>query len=298
MTPGRILVVGRAGQLALSLAERGAARGVDLSLIGRPQIDLRRPDGLSAAIASSGASVVVNAAAYTAVDQAESDVAAAEEANAIGPGLLAAAAAACGARMIHVSTDYVFDGSKAAPYREDDATAPLGVYGRTKLAGEEAVRAALPGHAIIRTAWVYSPFARNFVKTMLGAAQARPELRVVDDQVGTPTSALDLAEAILVLADSWRKEPDLGVGATWHLAGTGATSWAGFAREIFRISAGLGGPSAKVVPITSAEWPTPARRPANSRLDSSRFAATFGYTAPDWKVSLAACVARILASEE
>lgn len=293
MTPA--LVIGRSGQLALSLAERAKAEGRPLVLVGRPDVDLEDPDSLRHALLSSGAGIVINAAAYTAVDQAEDEPDRAWAQNAEAPRILAEAARDVGALLIHVSTDYVFDGSGEVPRRESDPTGPAGVYGRTKLAGEEAIRAILPGHAIVRTAWVYSPFGRNFVKTMLDLARTRPGLRVVGDQVGNPTSALDLAEGLLAMVSAWEREPDRGAGATYHLAGTGSASWAEFAREIFALSAALGGPSASVEAIATADWPAKAPRPLNSRLDSSLFAETFGYCAPDWRESLALVVERLLA---
>jgi dTDP-4-dehydrorhamnose reductase len=289
------LVIGRSGQLALSLAERAKAEARPMVFVGRPEIDLEKPDSLRHAVISSGAGIVINAAAYTAVDQAEDEPDRAWAQNVEGPRILAEVARDVGARLIHVSTDYVFDGSGEEPRREVDPTGPAGAYGRTKLAGEEAIRAVLPGHAIVRTAWVYSPFGRNFVKTMLDLAKTRPGLSVVGDQVGNPTSALDLADGLLALVRAWEREPDLGVGATYHLAGTGSTSWAEFAREIFALSAERGGPSAQVQAIATADWPAKAPRPLNSRLDSSLFEQTFGYRAPPWRESLALVVDRLLA---
>lgn len=293
MTPA--LVIGRSGQLALALAERAKAEGRPMVFVGRPDVDLEDPDSLRHAMLSSGAGIVVNAAAYTAVDQAEDEPDRAWAQNVEGPRTLAEAARDVGARLIHVSTDYVFDGFGDAPRREGDPTGPAGVYGRTKLAGEEAIRAVLPGHVIVRTAWVYSPFGRNFVKTMLDVARSRPGLRVVGDQVGNPTSALDLADGLLAVVRAWEREPDRGIGATYHLAGTGSASWAEFAREIFALSAQRGGPSAEVEAIATADWPAKAPRPLNSRLDSSLFAETFGYRAPPWRESLALVVERLLA---
>lgn len=289
-----ILVLGRAGQLALSLAERAPDHGLALAFTGRPEADLADPDSLRRAVRESGAEVIVNAAAHTAVDQAEDEPDAAHALNVTGPLALAEAARGAGARLVHVSTDYVFDGTGERPWREDDPTGPRSVYGRTKLEGEEAVRRALADHAILRTAWVYSPFGRNFVRTMLAVAETRPRLTVVGDQVGNPTCALDIADGILTMIRTWRDEPARGLGATYHLAGTGSTSWADFAREIFARSAAFGGPSAEVEAIATADWPAKAPRPLNSRLDSSRFAATFGYRAPRWQESLAPVVARLL----
>jgi dTDP-4-dehydrorhamnose reductase len=290
-----VLVLGREGQLARSLAERGPQHGVQLRFVGRPEVDLADPDSLRRAVRESGAQVIVNAAAHTAVDQAEDEPDIAFALNVSGPRALAEAAREAGARLVHVSTDYVFDGSGERPWREADPTGPRSVYGRTKLEGEAAVRAALPqDHVILRTAWVYSPFGRNFVKTMLAAAHTRPVLRVVDDQVGNPTSALDIADGILAMIAAWRAETGRGLGATYHLAGTGAVSWAGFAREIFALSGAGGGPVAEVEAIGTADYPAKAPRPLNSRLDSTRFAGTFRYRAPPWQDSLAAVVARLL----
>jgi dTDP-4-dehydrorhamnose reductase len=288
------LVIGRSGQLALSLAERAAERGLDLAFAARPDLDLADPDSLRRAVLGSGAPVIVNAAAHTAVDQAEDEPEAAHALNAVAPRVLAEAAREAGARLIHVSTDYVFDGSGERPWRESDATGPRSVYGRTKLAGEDAVRAALPDHLILRTAWVYSPFGKNFVRTMLALAETRDSLTVVGDQVGNPTSALDIADGILAAIETWRTDPARGLGATYHLAGTGATSWADFAREIFALSRARGGPFATVADIATADWPAKAPRPLNSRLSSDLFADTFGYRAPPWRESLARVVERLV----
>jgi dTDP-4-dehydrorhamnose reductase len=284
------LVIGRTGQLALSLAERAAAHGLEVNLAGRPEVDLLDRNSLRRAVAQSGAETVINAAAYTAVDRAEDEPEAAAACNAIAPLYLAEASREAGARLFHVSTDYVFDGSGERPWTEQDATGPKSVYGRTKLEGEHAIRETLGEHLIVRTAWVYSPFGGNFVKTMLALAQTRAELRVVGDQIGNPTSALDLADGLLTAAARWEE----GRAGTYHLAGTGAASWAEFATEIFALSAARGGPSARVAAIPSSEWPAKAPRPLNSRLDSARFERTFGYRAPEWRDSLEAEVARLL----
>ncbi|MBV9929928.1 MAG: dTDP-4-dehydrorhamnose reductase [Alphaproteobacteria bacterium] len=289
-----ILVLGREGQLARSLAERAAAHGLALAFTGRPEADLADPDSLRRVVRGSGAEIIVNAAAHTAVDQAEDEPEAARALNAEGPRALAEAARETGARLVHVSTDYVFDGSGDRPWREDDPTGPRSVYGRTKLEGEEAIRAVLPAHAILRTAWVYSPFGRNFVKTMLAVAETRHTLTVVGDQVGNPTSALDIADGILTMIGQWHQEPGRGLGKTYHLAGTGSTSWADFARAIFQSSRARGGPWAEVTDIATADWPAKAPRPLNSRLDSGLFAETFGYRAPPWRDSLETVVDRLL----
>jgi dTDP-4-dehydrorhamnose reductase len=291
----KILVTGRSGQLARALAERSAGRaGEEWHFLERPELDLVRPDTIRQSVERVRPDVIINAAAYTAVDQAETDLAAAEAANAVAPGLLAAAARRIGARIIHVSTDYVFDGSAAEPYREDSPTAPINAYGRTKLAGEEAVRAELSDHLIVRTAWVYSPWGKNFVKTMLGLAESRDRLTVVADQLGCPTSALDLADGLVTGVAAWKADPGRGLGETCHLAGSGETSWAGFAEAIFAASAARGGPTAEVIGITTEQWPTPAARPANSRLDSRKYRDIFGYAAPPWRESAAEVVERLL----
>lgn len=288
----RILVIGREGQVARSLAER-LAPAHELSFAARPELDLADPASIERGVATAGAELIINAAAYTAVDRAEDEPELAMAVNAHGPAALAATAKRRGARLIHLSTDYVFDGSLDRPYREDDSVAPLGVYGTTKLAGEEAVRASGASYAILRTAWVYSPFGQNFVKTMLRLGSERDTLRVVEDQQGCPTSALDIADAIGAIAECWQRDPIRGIDTTYHFAGTGATNWADFARVIFAESAGHGGPAAAVEGIPGSAWPTSASRPANSRLDCTRFTETFGMVPPRWQESLAKVVARL-----
>jgi len=289
----RILVTGRDGQVARSLAERAA--GHELVFAGRPELDLADAGSIERTVARVAPDLVISAAAHTAVDAAEDDPELAMKVNADGPGALARAAATAGAQILHLSTDYVFDGSLDRPWREGDATAPLGVYGASKLAGEQAVAASGARWAVIRTAWVYSPFGNNFVKTMLRLATTRDELRVVDDQVGNPTSALDIADALLAIAAAWKDQPSRGADAVYHFAGSGEASWAGFARAIFAASAERGGPSSQVTGIATADYPTRARRPANSRLDSSLFAETFGHRPPEWRASLPPVVARLVA---
>ena len=291
----RLAVTGKTGQVVTALLERAAIAGVEVITVGRPEFDLANPDSAAQLFDALRPDVIVSAAAYTAVDKAESDSAVAHSVNAVGPGVVAQAAARLGIPIIHLSTDYVFDGSKAAPYAEDDATAPLGVYGSSKLAGEQAVAAATPDHAILRTAWVYSPFGNNFLKTMLRVAADRPGLRVVDDQRGNPTSALDIAEAILDVARNLVARPDdAQLRGVFHMTGTGEGSWADFATEIFAASAERGGPSAAVVRIATADYPTPARRPANSRLSSARLAKIHHVVMPDWKLSTRETVARLV----
>ncbi len=289
----RILVTGSGGQVAQSLAER--AGGHDLIFAARPDFDLADPASIERVVTTVHPDLIVSAAAYTAVDQAEDEPALAMAVNGEGPGVLARAGARIGAPIIHLSTDYVFDGSLDRPWREDDPVAPLGVYGATKLAGEQAVRASGARHVIVRTAWVYSPFGANFVKTMLRLAASRDSLGVVEDQRGCPTSAFDIADAILGIVSSLERDAAGTRDGVYHFAGTGETSWAGFARAIFAQSAALGGPSAEVNGIPSSAYPTRARRPTNSTLDCERFAEAFGIRAPDWRVSLNEVLRRLLA---
>ncbi|ESW65277.1 dTDP-4-dehydrorhamnose reductase [Mesorhizobium sp. LSHC422A00] len=291
----RLVVTGRDGQVAASLLEAGQRRdGIEVVTLGRPVLDLARPDTVFDALAAARPDIVVSAAAYTAVDQAEDEPDLAFAVNAVGAGKVAEAAAKLGVPVIHLSTDYVFDGTKDGAYVETDATAPLGVYGASKLAGELAVAAANPRHLILRTAWLYSPFGKNFVKTMLRLAGDRDEIAVVADQWGNPTSALDIADAILhaaaMLADDERFE---GYGI-YHLAGTGDVNWSGFARHILDASAILGGPTARIRDIATANYPANAQRPANSRLWSAKFSDTFGWIAPEWRESTKEVVAGLI----
>jgi dTDP-4-dehydrorhamnose reductase len=291
----KVLVTGEEGQVARCLALRGGEQG-DLELVfaARPEFDLARPETMAPLIQSVRPDFVVSAAAYTAVDQAEDEPDLAFAVNGAGPGEVARAAASVGAPIIHLSTDYVFDGLLDRPYREDDPTEPQGVYGASKLAGEEAVAAANPEAVILRTAWVYSPFGKNFVKTMLRLAGDRDEITVVSDQWGNPTSALDIADGILHvvrrLADG-RSPERFGI---FHLAGTGATNWSGLAERVMAASAENGGPRAAIRPILTAEFPTKARRPANSRLCTEKFARVYGWQAPQWEHSTGQTVLRLL----
>lgn len=295
----RLVVTGREGQVAASLLEAGHARaGVEVIAIGRPELDLANPDTVIDVIAAAKPDIVVSAAAYTAVDQAEDEPDLAFAVNAVGAGKVAQAAARLGVPVIHLSTDYVFDGSKDGAYVETDPTAPLGVYGASKLAGEQAVAAANPRHVILRTAWVYSPFGKNFVKTMLRLAADRDEISVVADQWGNPTSALDIADAILHATAMLHGDKNFGAFGAYHLAGTGETSWSGFARHILDTSRVFGGPWARVRDIATIDYPTKARRPANSRLSTARFAASFGWTAPDWRDSTGKVVRRLLETRQ
>lgn len=281
-------VTGRHGQLAQSLAERGGGDD-ELLLSGRPDYDLAIPGSARSAILAAQPSLVINAAAFTAVDLAETEQAAAHRINAEAAGEVAAAARELGIPVLHISTDYVFDGHATAPYVEDAITAPINAYGHTKLAGEEVVRAANPDHLILRTSWLVSPFGKNFVSTMATIGRQRDSLSVVADQYGNPTSALDLADAILLVARRLATGDRTGLGQTYHLAGMGIASWFDLAVAVQQ-EAGTG---ATVAPITTADWPTPAARPAYSALDSNKFARDFGHTMPDWRASLGPIVARL-----
>lgn len=291
----RLIVTGREGQVARSLQERGAADGVEVICLGRPDLDLANPDSVYLAFADARADAVVNAAAYTAVDKAESEEALAMAVNGAGAGAVAAATSWAGIPVLHLSTDYVFPGDGARAYREDDPTGPLGAYGRSKLAGEAAVASANPLHAILRTAWVYSPFGANFVKTMLRLGATRDELGVVADQFGSPTSALDIADAVIAMARRWRDTPsDPALAGVFHMTGAGEASWADFAEAIFEEAEAHGGKPVKVRRIATADYPTPARRPANSRLDNSKLLGVYGIAMPDWRVSLKPTIARLV----
>jgi dTDP-4-dehydrorhamnose reductase len=291
----RILVTGREGQVARSLAECAAADSqIELVSVGRPELDLLQPETIRSSIQAAKPDVVVSAAAYTAVDQAEDEPEQAFAVNAKGAGAVAAAAAETGAAVIHLSTDYVFSGDKPDEYTETDATDPRNVYGRSKLEGEKAVAAANPRHVILRTAWVYSPFGKNFVKTMLALASQRDHLRIVADQWGNPTAAADIADGIVHIASAVAAGRQAGIGGIFHLAGEGSTNWAGFARHVFTESARLGGPSAEVEEIATADYPTKARRPGNSRLSCQKLLDVYGWRAPPWQESCRAVVARLV----
>jgi dTDP-4-dehydrorhamnose reductase len=292
----RLYVIGRHGQVARSLRE-AAAR--DPSIVfgcgERPAVDLLRPESIAPALKDFRPDLVINPAAYTAVDRAESEPEQAFALNRDGAGAVAAAAAALGVPVVHLSTDYVFDGTKAAPYIESDPVGPRSVYGQSKLEGERAVAAAHPRHIILRTAWIYAPFGANFVRTMLRLATEHDGLRVVDDQIGCPTYAPDIADAIIgigkkVTAREWQSA---FTGVT-HLAGPDAVTWCAFARAIIAGAALRGARSVPVQPILTADYPTPAARPANSRLATDRLASVFDVRLPALRISLENCLDRLL----
>jgi dTDP-4-dehydrorhamnose reductase len=278
----RILVIGRHGQLATALSQQAhLANNIELVCLGRPEIDLAKPETVAAAISAASPQLVVNAAAYTAVDKAEAEAERVFAVNRDGAEAVARAAAHLSVPLVHISTDYVFSGEKAEPYAETDETGPINIYGLSKLEGEKAVMAAHPSALILRTSWVFSAFGSNFVKTMLRLGAERDVIRVVNDQLGNPTGASDLADAILRIAPSHSTDP--GAGGIYHYCGAGSRSWHGFASFIFEESAKRGGPTPKVEAIATADFPTPAKRPANSRLDTSAFTRRFGFAPPSWE---------------
>jgi dTDP-4-dehydrorhamnose reductase len=293
MSAPPILVTGGTGQVASALA---AAGGSAVRAVGRPAFDFDRPESLVATFRAAAPWLVVNAAAYTAVDAAEDDAEAAWRANRDGPGTLARLCAAAGIPLIHLSTDYVFDGAKGAPYVETDPTRPSGVYGASKLAGEEAVLASGARAIVLRTSWVYAPMGKNFVRTMLRLGAERDRLRVVADQRGCPTTSADLADAILALAarlrEGWRDE----YAGVFHAAGSGETTWHGLAVATFEEAARFGARAPVVEAITTTEYPTRAKRPADSRLDCGKLQAVFGIRLPDWRASLTRTIEALFAA--
>ena len=293
--PLRVLVTGTQGQVARAMMERGPAHGAVVTALGRPNLDLADPASIKRALERAACDVIVNAAAYTAVDKAESEPEAAMRVNGDGAGAVARTAASAKRPIVQLSTDYVFDGASSRPYVETDPTGPIGAYGRSKRAGEEAVAAATPDHAILRTAWVYSPFGANFVRTMLRLGATREALSVVADQHGAPTSALDIADAVLrVCANLYARPADASLRGVFHMTGAGEATWADFAREIFAEAERHGASPVRVNSIATKDYPTPARRPANSRLDTRKLAAAHGVELPHWRASTRDCVARLM----
>ena len=283
-----ILVTGGAGQVATALSHFH-----DVRVTGRPAFDFDRPDTIEAVFEAAAPSLVVNAAAWTAVDAAESDPDGARRANADGPALLARLCAAGSVPLIHLSTEYLFECGKCELYTEEDVPSPTGVYGATKLAGEQAVLDSGATAAVLRTSWVYSPTGKNFVKTMLNAALKTDRLRVVGDQRGNPTAAADIAAAVMEVGRQLRPE----TAGVYHLAGTGETTWHGLAVATFEVAERHGRVRPAVEAITTADWPTPARRPADSRLDCTKLARVFGVRLPFWRDSLQRTVDELLAPE-
>lgn len=293
----RYVVTGLEGQVVRSLIERGALHDdIKIVPVGRPQLDLGKLGTIEAALVAARPYAIISSAAYTAVDQAETDEENAFAVNAAAVGEIGRVGKMLGVPVIHLSTDYVFDGEKVTAYLEDDLVNPVSAYGRSKLEGERLLAASGADHVILRTAWVYSPFGKNFLKTMLRVAETRDELSVVADQIGNPTSALDIADAILQVTNNLIASDARDLRGIFHMTGSGDASWADFAAEIFVVSSGAGGPTANVKPITTTAYPTPARRPKNSRLDCSRLTAKHGVTMPTWQGSTAYTVNRLLSA--
>ena len=288
-----ILVTGGGGQIGTALQRLQWPQGVALHAPSRRDMDLADPAALAAMVASRPWAAVINCAAHTAVDRCESDVVAAWAVNALAPAALAAATARASIPILHVSTDYVFDGAKPGFYAESDAVGPLGVYGASKEGGEQAVRTANARHVILRTSWVFGATGGNFVKTMLRYGAERPVMRVVDDQFGCPTGAADIAAAIRTIVLRLARDADAPCG-TWHFVNAGDTSWHGFATEIFAQSKARGGPSPAVEAISTAQYPLPARRPANSRLSTARLEHDFGIVPRPWRLALADVLQELL----
>ncbi|GMN12845.1 dTDP-4-dehydrorhamnose reductase [Altererythrobacter sp. MTPC7] len=277
-----VLVFGTSGQVGIELAALENVRS-----LSRAQADLSDPEACAQAIRAADCTAVINAAAYTAVDKAEEDEATAIVVNADAPAAMARAAAEKGVPFVHISTDYVFGGAGDAPFRPSDSTGPLGAYGRTKLAGEDAVRSAGGVHAILRTSWVFSAHGNNFVKTMLRLAESRDHLTVVGDQHGGPTPARAIAEACHAIAHQLADAPEKS--GTYHFSGAPDTTWAGFARAVFEEA----GEAVSVEDIPTSAYPTPAARPLNSRMDCSATEAAFGIARPDWRSDLAQVIAQL-----
>ena len=295
----RILVTGRDGQVGFELIRSLSGKGQVIA-VGREQMDLSRPDAIRRVVREISPDLIVNTAAYTAVDQAESEPELAMAVNGVAPGILGEESKRLGAALIHFSTDYVFDGSKTEPYAEDDAPCPINVYGRTKLAGERAIQAVDVPHLILRTSWVYGMRGKNFLLTILRLAQERDELRIVDDQIGAPTWSRALAEATQgILARLGYGKPGFiedcaEHGGVYHLSAAGQTTWHGFAAAILEQAAskeiGLIDRVPALRPISSEEYPVPARRPSYSVLGNAKLERAFGVAMPDWKDSLAECI--------
>ncbi len=296
MATSRIAVIGASGQVAKALARAARDRGDALVCAGRPAADIADRASLATLFETVRPALVINAAAYTAVDKAESEPDAARAANELGPAHLAALCAVHGVPLIHISTDYVFDGRATQPYTEDAPRAPINVYGQTKSAGEDAIRAALAQHVIVRTSWIYGPDGHNFLKTMLRLGAERAVLRVVADQHGTPTSADDLATALLDMARSVLRAADAAPWGTVHAASAGQTTWHGFAHEIFQLASDAGLKVPALEAIEAAAYPAPAARPRYSVLDTDKLQRTFGIALPPWQHSLAHCFKSLVPS--
>ena len=288
----KILVFGASGQIGREVCRAAWPPRYAILPLDRKAVDITKSAAVSAMLARETPDLVINLAAYTAVDRAESDPEVAWAANCAGAAHIAGACDESATPLVHLSTDYVFDGRKTGPYREEDAVGPLGVYGRSKEAGERAVRAAVARHMILRTAWVFGAYGANFVKTMLRLAAERPVLRVVADQRGCPTAAADIAAALMVIAG--HIERGKAKWGTYHFVGAGAASWHSFAQAIFDQAAPQLAACPQVEPITTEQYPTPARRPMNSVLDCRKIEEVFGISSPPWRTALAGVIRELL----
>ncbi len=293
----RLVVTGLRGQVVSALIER-APKDVEVIALGRPQIELSKRDTINAAFRRVGCDAIINAAAYTQVDQAESEPEIAMQVNGHGALHVAEAAKELNIPLIQISTDYIFNGTFNRPYREEDTPAPIGVYGRSKLFGEEKIKEIHPNHVILRTAWIFSPFGKNFVKTMLRLGKTQDEIRVVSDQVGNPTSAMDFADKLIELSKRVAGDSSPLLRGVFHMTGGGEASWADFAKAIFLAAEKKGYKSPLIKKINTSNYPTRARRPLNSRLDNSKLREAYGIQLSDWKESLGSCVDRILSETQ
>ena len=289
VAPLKILISGKTGQVAIELQKQLASLG-ELIVLGRDELDLSQPAQIRAQVRAHQPDLIINAAAHTAVDLAESEPELAFAINGTAPGVFAEEAAALGIPLIHYSTDYVFDGTKSAPYTEDDVPCPLGVYGKSKLMGERAITAVGGKHLILRTSWVYSAHGKNFLLTMQRLLQQKPELRVVADQIGAPTWAGTIAQSTRALIERWQAG-EAGAWGTYHLSAAGETSWFGFTQAIAEPLIAQGKPCATLEAIPASAYPTPAARPQNSRLDCSRLGREWHVTQPHWRAALDECLA-------
>jgi dTDP-4-dehydrorhamnose reductase len=289
----RLAVTGLSGQVVSALIAR-APKDIEIIALGRPQLELGKRDAVLATLKSVHCDAIINAAAYTAVDKAESEPEVAMRVNGQGAGFVAEAAAELGLPLLHLSTDYVFDGLLDRPYKEDDLTGPTGAYGRSKLEGEQRIAQTHPNHVILRTAWVYSPYGANFVKTMLRLGETREEVGVVCDQIGNPTSALDIADALILISRRVAGDKSAELRGVFHMTGEGEASWAQFAEAIFEAARPRGQGETRIKPITTADYPTPAQRPPNSRLDNSKLQGRYSVSLPHWRGSVEDCVDRLL----
>ncbi|HTM81124.1 dTDP-4-dehydrorhamnose reductase [Asticcacaulis sp.] len=290
----RILVTGKEGQVDTSLQTLGDKLGLEIIRIGLPEIDLSQPETLEAPVRDARPDVIISSAAYTTVDKAETEAELAQTINGDAPGALARLAAELDIPILHLSTDYVFAGDKHGAYDETDTPAPASVYGKTKLSGEDQIRAATDNHVILRTAWVYSPYGNNFVKTMLRLGETRDELNVVADQYGCPTYAPEIARALLAVAQQVVIDRDPTLRGTFHLTGQGETNWAEFAEAIFAGAESRGRKPVRIKPIPASEYPTPAKRPANSRLNGDKLDDTYGLRLDPWRESLDDCLDQLI----